>query len=165
VKLPVQSAGLPSGTAPEPVVFVSPSAKQRLEDGASRRRRVKTAVLKKDGITLIRTVEVADTLRLRLVGLLGRDTLGVGCAMHLSPCNCIHTFLMRFPIDLIFLSKSLQVTKLVWDVPANRIVSGGLNAWSVLELGSGWFPRDALHIGETVELPAQMAGLLSGTAP
>ena len=113
---------------------------------------MKTAVLKKDGITLVKTVELADSMRLRLVGLLGRDALGSDCAIYLSPCNCIHTFLMRFPIDLIFLSKSLQVTKLVWDVPANRIVSGGLNAWSVVEMESGWFPRNALSQGETVQL-------------
>jgi len=112
---------------------------------------VKTAILKRDGEDLIEIVELAVGLRDRMVGLLGRRSLGPGRAMHLSPCNCIHTFFMRFNLDLFFLDESQRVVRVVRDVRPNRIVAGGAGARSVLELESGWLPPAALRLWDQVE--------------
>ena len=53
--------------------------------------------------------EMADTFFKRLIGLLNRKSLGKGEALILSPANCIHSFFMRFSIDVLFLDKSNKV--------------------------------------------------------
>jgi uncharacterized protein len=113
---------------------------------------VKTAVLKKDGRDLIGSVELATTLHDRMVGLLGRTSLGRDRAMYLSPCNSIHTFFMKFDLDLVFLSKSLRVVRVAQRVRPNRMAWGGRGSWSVVEMESGWFDLGALHTGDEIEI-------------
>jgi uncharacterized membrane protein (UPF0127 family) len=113
---------------------------------------VKTAVLRCCGEDIIGIVELAVGLRDRMVGLLGRDSLGGGKAMYLSPCNCIHTFFMRFNLDLIFLDRSQRVVRIVREIRPNRIASGGAGAHSVIEMESGWFLTEKVRVGEQVEL-------------
>ncbi|MFC9271354.1 DUF192 domain-containing protein [Streptomyces zhihengii] len=50
---------------------------------------------------------VAASYRTRTRGLLGRD--GVDGAILLTPCNSVHTFRMRFTIDVAYLDKELRV--------------------------------------------------------
>ena len=113
---------------------------------------MKTAVLKKDGRDLISSVELAVRLRERLVGLLGRTSLGRDRAMYLSPCDCIHTFFMKFDLDLIFLSRSLHVVSVAQCVRPSRIVWGGRGALSVVEMETGWFDLGALHPGDEIQI-------------
>lgn len=109
---------------------------------------MKTAVLMKNGVSLIETVEMAADLKSRLVGLLGRSSLGVNHAMYLAPCNSIHTFLMKFNLDVIFLDRDMNVIKKVENIRPYRIVLGGIGAHGVIELESGWFPLNDLTIGD-----------------
>jgi uncharacterized protein len=53
--------------------------------------------------------EVADNALRRMKGLLGRASLGVGEGLLLRPASSIHTFFMRFPIDAVFLDRTLHV--------------------------------------------------------
>ncbi|MDD4872461.1 MAG: DUF192 domain-containing protein [Kiritimatiellae bacterium] len=110
------------------------------------------AALRKNGVILIGTVELAVDFKSRLVGLLGRSSLGKQCAMYLSPCSSVHTFFMRFCLDLIFVSRDMVVKKIVRNVVPGRIVFGGAVAWSVVEMESGWFPVDELKIGDKVDI-------------
>jgi uncharacterized membrane protein (UPF0127 family) len=108
--------------------------------------------LSKDGITLASRVEVADTAASRMVGLLGRSGLGRDAALHITPCNAIHTFFMRFALDLVFLDAGRRVVRLVRGVGPWRMVYGGPGAHSVIELESGWFPEGILKPGDTLAL-------------
>ena len=113
---------------------------------------MKTASLQKGDATLIATVDCAVGLGERMRGLLGRSRLGPGRAMHLARCSSIHTFFMGFDLDLIFLTRDMEVCRAARSVGPNRIVLGGLRARSVLEMESGWFPHEALIAGDRVEL-------------
>ena len=113
---------------------------------------METAVLKKNDAVLIEKVELAVRLGQRIRGLLGRSSLRHGRALYLSPCNSIHTFFMKFNLDLVFLTRDAQVERIVIKVPPGRIVMGGARSCSVLEMESGWFPRDALSVGDKVSL-------------
>jgi uncharacterized membrane protein (UPF0127 family) len=53
----------------------------------------------------------------RLKGLLGRQSLRRGQAMLLRPANSIHTFFMRFPIDVLFVDKNNMVIKTINNIP------------------------------------------------
>ena len=55
---------------------------------------------------------IADSFFRRLQGLLGQDSLASGAGLILKPCDSIHTFFMRFPIDAAFVDKNNRVTRL-----------------------------------------------------
>jgi uncharacterized protein len=105
-----------------------------------------------DGTILVPEVEVLASLGQRLKGLLGQTSLEPGRAVWLSPCGSIHTFFMRFDLDLIFLGGDFRVVRLVRGVRPWRMVAGGLRARGVVEMQSGWFPAAALKAGDRVRL-------------
>jgi len=73
----------------------------------------------------------------RLRGLLGRDGLPHGHALLIEPCNSIHTFFMRFPIDVLFLDREGQVVRALPRLRPWRATRVYLAAHSVLELWPG----------------------------
>jgi hypothetical protein len=94
-------------------------------------------------------LDVADTLWTRTRGLLGRDSLGPDQGLWIKPCNSVHTFFMKFPIDLIFLDRELKVRRLYEAVPPNRVVLPML-AHSVIELPAGFLTNNHFNLGERV---------------
>lgn len=81
-------------------------------------------------------IETADKGPRRRKGLLGRDSLEPGEGLWIVPCEAVHTFAMRFAIDLVYLDRKRRVLKVRHRVPPSRI-SGCLRAHSVLELPAG----------------------------
>ena len=108
--------------------------------------------LKKGDEVLIDSVESAFSLGARMRGLLGRYKLLPEHALHIKPCGSIHTFGMKFTLDLIFLDKNFYVVNIIRDVGPSRMVLGGKKAASVIELESGWFNWDKLSINDDVRL-------------
>lgn len=81
-------------------------------------------------------VEVADTSEKRRVGLLKHARLDPGSGLWIVPCESVHTFFMKFPIDLVYLDKQRKVRKVRHAVPPWRL-SACLAAHSILELPAG----------------------------
>ena len=108
--------------------------------------------LLKDGVVLVHSLETATGLFSRMRGLLGRRTLADGCGMCISPCNSIHTFFMKFPLDLVFLSAEDEVVKTFFGVRPWTMVYAGGRARKVIEVRAGWLSRDALKIGDRITL-------------
>ena len=75
--------------------------------GQSRRRLVHPG----SGRVLASRLEVPRTFLGRGLGLMFRRTLEEGAGMWISPCNGIHTFFMRFPIDAVFLDRRQRVVR------------------------------------------------------
>ena len=71
--------------------------------------------------------------------------------MWIVPCEAVHTFFMRFPIDLIYLDRKHRVKKIKDSVPAWRI-SGCLSAHSVLELPAGTIRNTLTECGDVLEI-------------
>jgi uncharacterized protein len=80
-------------------------------------------------------VPVATTRRERLLGLAFLDRVEVGEGLYLPSCRCIHTFGMRFAIDVLFLDPEGRVIELRREVPPGRVVRCRA-ADSVLELSA-----------------------------
>ena len=55
--------------------------------------------------------ERASSFKDRFVGLMGRRSLAFGEGMHIAPCNSIHTFFMRIPIEVVFLDPDGLIVK------------------------------------------------------
>jgi uncharacterized membrane protein (UPF0127 family) len=84
----------------------------------------------------------------RFVGLLGKGSLPEGEGLHLLPCNSIHMFFMRFPIDAAFLDAQGQVVKLIAPLSPWRVVPPIPLAHSVLELWAGAVQRSGTREGD-----------------
>jgi uncharacterized membrane protein (UPF0127 family) len=85
----------------------------------------------------------------RRKGLLGRDSLDEGTAMLIAPSNAVHTFFMRFPIDIVFLARGGRVLKLRHAVPARRMTAA-LRAYAVAEMAAGTLQRSDVQPGDTL---------------
>src|SRR5256885_4963852 len=89
------------------------------------------------GGMLAANVCVADTPRSRRIGLLRHRTLEPGEGLWIYPTQAIHTFGMRFPIDVVFLDRRLRVKRLYHALAPFRLTGFVWGAKSVLELASG----------------------------
>jgi uncharacterized membrane protein (UPF0127 family) len=126
---------------------------------ASRRQAPRDIYLRVSNLTrntvLATCMEVADSGAKRNKGLLGRDCLAPGEGLWIRPCEAVHTFWMRFPIDLIYLDRKNRIRKLVSAVPPWRL-SACLRAHSVLELPSGTIRETQTQPGDTLDFSAAL---------
>jgi uncharacterized protein len=94
-------------------------------------------------------VAEASTAATRRKGLLGRDGLAPGEGLWIVPCESVHTFFMRFPIDLIYMSRDLKVKKVRHAVGPWRL-SACLTAHSLIELPAGTLKRTDTRKGDRI---------------
>ena len=104
-----------------------------------------------NGTVVAAVVEAALTREVRNRGLLGRDHLPESHALILAPCWSVHTFFMRFPIDVIFVKRSGLVVKTRAAVPPWRLLVG-LGAYATVELAAGALQRTPVRAGDRLEL-------------
>lgn len=102
--------------------------------------------------------EVADTSRKRRIGLLKKNSLPDGEGLWIVPCEAVHTFGMKFPIDVLFLSRKLRVLKVRKNMVRRRI-SACWRAHSVLELPTGMAEKTKTEVGDQLALEDRQAGL------
>jgi len=92
-------------------------------------------------------VDVADTGAKRRTGLLKHERLEPGQGLWITPCESVHTFFMKFPIDLVYVDRKRKVRKVRSRVPAWRL-SACLPAHSVVELPAGTAERTGTQVGD-----------------
>ena len=102
------------------------------------------------GSQIAASIEVADSGAKRSKGLLGRSGLEPGTGIWILPCEAVHTFFMRFAIDLIYLDRDYRIRKLCSDVRPWRL-SGCLRAHSVVELPAGALRSSEVQVGDFVD--------------
>lgn len=85
---------------------------------------------------LATVVETAFDSSSRNRGLLGRDTLADNVAFVIAPTSAVHTFGMRFPIDIVYCAKNGRVLKVRSHVRPSRI-SMCVGAFAVIEMAAG----------------------------
>jgi hypothetical protein len=83
----------------------------------------------------------------RRKGLLKRDSFPQGSALIIAPSNAIHTFFMRFAIDVAFVTKDGRVLKTRTAMPARRMAAS-LRAFAVVELPEGALDRADIRPGD-----------------
>jgi uncharacterized membrane protein (UPF0127 family) len=87
----------------------------------------------------------------RRKGLLEHDSLPEGSALIIAPTQAIHTFSMRFAIDVAFVSKDGRVLKVRYAVPPRRIAVS-LRAFAVIELPAGALHRSDTRPGDRLQV-------------
>ncbi len=94
-------------------------------------------------------LEIAASRRARTVGLLGRD--GIDGAMLLTPASGVHTFRMRFAIDVAYLDRRSRVLA-VRTMRPGRLGLPRPRSRRVLEASAGAMARWGLRKGTVVEI-------------
>lgn len=89
---------------------------------------------------------IANTPTKRIIGLLGRKEFKPGEALFIKPCNSIHTFFMRFAIDVLFVDKHNRVIKAISFLKPFRITPIYFKAEFTIEL-----PAARIHSTQTQE--------------
>jgi len=103
------------------------------------------------GLDVATALEPAFDSASRKRGLLGRDDLPAGQALVIAPSNMVHTFFMRFSIDILFVSRAGVVVKASERVPARRIV-GALRGFAVIEMRAGSLATSGTKAGDQLRL-------------
>lgn len=94
------------------------------------------------------TITIANGFWQRFKGLMLSKPLPTDRALLISRCSSVHTFFMRYALDLIYLDNDNRVVKLVRGVKPWRMSWGGTGATQILEMTTGGIDLFAIQMGE-----------------
>ena len=106
----------------------------------------------KGSVVLADRLELADTSASRRRGLLGRAELKPGEGLYLTPCEWLHTFGMRFKIDVAFLSSTGRVLAVHHALKPNRVSKLVFRAGGALELPAGVLHATSTERGDVIQV-------------
>src|SRR4051812_28241324 len=101
---------------------------------------------------VVAQLEIARSLWKQTVGLLGRNELPVGAGLWLEPCGSIHTWGMKFAIDVLFLDASGTVLRAVPSVQPWRVCWPVRRARVVVEIPAGAIERGNIREGKRYKI-------------
>ena len=105
------------------------------------------------GTLLADRCSIAITPFERIKGLLGTSELQDGCGMLIVPCNSIHTFFMRYSIDVAFLDGEMRIVHTMHSLPPWRVcIPVGVGAKMALELPPGKLAETNTAVGDMLEV-------------
>ena len=87
----------------------------------------------KDNKKVFATVKVAKSFIDRFQGLMMKENMGDMDGLVIEYCNSIHTFFMKFPIDVFFLDDNNKIVKEVRALKPWRMTRAFFKARKVLE--------------------------------
>jgi uncharacterized protein len=113
---------------------------------------------------LATALAVADTHWTRLRGLLGlrSNDFRNGSGLWIVPCHGVHTLGMGFPIDVVYLDRSMTVIYIQHDLQPWRFAPVRTQAASVLELPGRTAAETNTAVGDKIEVTLEKNG---GVAP
>jgi uncharacterized membrane protein (UPF0127 family) len=109
------------------------------------------------GSTLASRIHHATRFWDRARGLVGRSALEPEEGLLIKPCSWIHTFGMRFPIDVLYLNGDNRILSLNSIFP-NRFGRPVRGATAVLELALGGIARSGTQVGDQLEIRQWLKG-------
>lgn len=106
------------------------------------------------GAYLATRVSVAATHWSRFCGLMGRgaECFPAGDGLWIVPSRGVHTFAMKFPIDVIYLDAHQYVVHLEHALKPWRVAPVSLRTASVLELPAGTLEASGTGVGDEIEM-------------
>ncbi|MCH6267633.1 DUF192 domain-containing protein [Neobacillus citreus] len=103
--------------------------------------------MQKKIITLPYQINMADTFFKRFKGLMFRKNPITNEGLWIVPCNAVHMFFMKFPIDVVLLDKQNEVVEIHHTLRPWRITKPVKEAYSTLELPAGSAEELGINVG------------------
>lgn len=100
------------------------------------------------------SAKVADNFFSRSIGLLSKNSLSQSESLVIKPCCSIHTFFMRFDIDVLFVNKKNEILALYENVKPWCILPIHLNSKYVVELSAGSIANKNISKGDIITVEA-----------
>lgn len=99
---------------------------------------------------ILNDVRVADTFFSRFRGLMGVPSIPMEAGLVIKPCNSVHCFFMKFPIDVIFLDKENRVVHIMESLKPGSISPIIKRAKYVIEANSAML-SEKVRIGDKLQ--------------
>jgi protein-S-isoprenylcysteine O-methyltransferase Ste14/uncharacterized membrane protein (UPF0127 family) len=96
-------------------------------------------------------ISVAKTRKSRALGLLGTNKIDKDKALLIEPCRSVHTFGMRYAIDIIFLDNNSNVVQMAHSVKPNVFVSPNKKTRFIVELAGGRLKELPINMSDSLE--------------
>ena len=96
-------------------------------------------------------MKVASSFFDRLVGLMFSSSMKGFDSLLITKCNSIHTFFMRYAIDVVFLNSKYEVVRTYYNIKPWRMTRLVFGATQVLEMKAGNLPDD-MKIGDRLDI-------------
>lgn len=96
-------------------------------------------------------IKFADSFFKRLKGLMFRKDPIINEGLLIVPCNAVHMFFMRFPIDIVLLNEQNEVVKIFCSLKPWRFTKPVKAACSTLELPEGSINKFGINIGNIIQ--------------
>lgn len=103
-----------------------------------------------DGEMIAENVDHADRFITRMFGLMCKKEIEKTEGLLISPCRQVHTFFMRFPIDVLFLSPSGKILMIQESMQPGKISPYVKDCFEVLELRAGVVKEKGITTSERV---------------
>lgn len=107
---------------------------------------------RRNKLCIAQQTKVANHIWGRMLGLMGKRSLDEHHALFIYPCQQIHTFFMRFPIDCVFINQDYKVIYLLEHVRPWRVSEKVSEAYGVIELASGVIQKTDINISDRLEI-------------
>lgn len=98
---------------------------------------------------ILEDAQIADSFISRFMGLMGKKDLPEATGLIIEPCNSVHCFFMRFPIDVIFVDSDDRVVHIIPAMKPGRISPIVRKAKYVIESNAHTL-SEKLWIGDTI---------------
>ena len=117
------------------------------------------------GVELGDRILEARTHWTRLRGMLGRPEPQIGEGLLLRPCQAVHMFGMRYPLDIAFLAEDGTVVAVYEALRPSQVSKRHPEAAMALELKAGTLGRSVTQIGDRIELLSATLELTDDRGP
>jgi uncharacterized protein len=104
------------------------------------------------GSTLATQARRAGSFAARARGLMMSPPLPDSGGLVIEPCNSIHMFFMRYPLDIVFLGKDGEVVFMYKGIKPWRVGRLVKGARLAVELPEGAIERSGTQVGDRIEM-------------
>lgn len=116
---------------------------------------MKRGLLKKDNILISDKIDMAETLKERVVGLMFKQRSDDQYGLYIPRCKSVHTFFMKYTLDLVFTDSEFNVVKTVKNLKPWRLSPLVFNAYGVVEFPAGVIEELKIDVGDKLELETE----------
>jgi uncharacterized protein len=96
-------------------------------------------------------ISMADSFFTRFKGLMFRKEAIQNEGLWIVPCNVVHMFFMKFPIDIVLLNEQTEVVKVYESLKPWKMTKPVKAAYSTLELPAGSIEKLGISIGNKIQ--------------